>query len=143
MRLPTATLALSLAVAGPALALPADLAEAARAYDQAQVKGDRAGLERYLANDYLLINSGGAAETKAQLIRDYTAKGFRLDPFVVEHLVEKVWAGGAVLGGLVTLKGVDGGKPYAARLRFADVWTHRDGRWQVIYTQVSRAPDKP
>jgi len=26
------------------------------------------------------------------------------------------------------------------RLRFADIWAKRNGRWQVIYTQVSKAP---
>jgi len=26
------------------------------------------------------------------------------------------------------------------RLRFADVWAKRHGRWQVIYTQVAKAP---
>ncbi|HEU4959383.1 MAG TPA: DUF4440 domain-containing protein, partial [Sphingomonas sp.] len=39
--------------------LPPDLAAAAEAFDKAQVKGDRAALERLLADDYLLVNSQG------------------------------------------------------------------------------------
>ncbi|MGI9170323.1 MAG: nuclear transport factor 2 family protein [Caulobacteraceae bacterium] len=131
-------------VAGRALVapLPPDLARAATAYDQAQIKGDRAALERLLADDYTLVNSAGRLETKAQLIADYTAPGYRLDPFIVLQPVEKVWADGAVLGGLVTVSGVDGGKPYAATLRFADVWARRGGRWRVIFTQVAQPPAK-
>ncbi len=55
-----ATLALLLATA-PALAatLPADLLSAAAAYDKAQIAGDRAELERLLADDYTLVNSAG------------------------------------------------------------------------------------
>ncbi|MDQ2860548.1 MAG: nuclear transport factor 2 family protein [Pseudomonadota bacterium] len=136
-------MALLLAIA-PALAatLPADLVSAAAAYDKAQIAGDRAELERLLADDYTLVNSASQVEDKAQFIADYTAPGYRLDPFTVREPVEKVWTDGAVLGGLVTLTGVDGGKPYAATLRFADVWARRSGKWQVIFTQVARPPAK-
>jgi hypothetical protein len=120
--------------------LPADLAKAVEDYDQAQVTGNRAELERLLADDYTLLNSGGKTETKSQFIADSTAPGFKLEPFVVQDPVEKVWDGGAVMGGMVALRGMDGGKPFAATLRFADIWAKRKGKWQVIYTHVSRPP---
>jgi len=120
--------------------LPADLAKAVRDYDQAQIKGNRAELERLLADDYTLLNSGGKTETKAQFIAESTAPGFKLEPFAVEDAIEKVWDKGAVMGGVVTLRGTDGGKPFAARLRFADIWAKRQGKWQVIYTHVSKPP---
>jgi len=119
--------------------LPPDLAAAAEAFDHAQVKGDGPALERLLADDYLLVNSQGETETKADFIRDYTAPGFSFAPFTIEKPVEKVWATGAVLGGVVDAHGTSGGKPYAIRMRFADIWAKRDGRWQVIYTQARHA----
>jgi len=122
------------------VAVPPDLAAAVHAYDQAQIDSNRAELERWLADDYLLVNSSGATESKAQLIADYTAPGFDLEPFIIEQPVEKVWNNGAVMGGIATLRGTDSGKRYEVRLRFADTWAKRNGRWQVIYTQVSRAP---
>jgi hypothetical protein len=124
----------------PAAELPADLAKAVRDYDQAQIKGNRAELERLLADDYTLLNSGGKTETKAQFIAESTAPGFKLEPFAVEDAIEKVWDKGAVMGGVVTLRGTDEGKPFAARLRFADIWAKRQGKWQVIYTHVSKPP---
>jgi hypothetical protein len=129
-----------LLAAAAAASVPADLAAAVRAYDKAQVEGNRAELERWLADDYLLVNSSGATETKAQLVADYTASGFKLEPFTIEQPVEKVWGDGAVMGGIATLKGMDSGRPFAMRLRFADIWAKRSGRWQVIYTQVAKAP---
>jgi len=120
--------------------VPPDLAAAVAAYDQAQIDGNRAELERLVADDYLLINSSGRTETKAQLISDYTAPGFDLEPFTIERPIEKVWGDGAVMGGVATIRGTDGGKRYELRLRFADVWAKRNGRWQVIYTQVAKAP---
>jgi ketosteroid isomerase-like protein len=120
--------------------LPADLAAAARAYDEAQVKSDKAALERLLADDYRLANSAGQVQGKQAFIADQTAPGYRLDPFTVEEPYERVMGEVALLGGAATLTGADGGKPYSVRLRFLDVWQKRDGRWQVIFTQATRAP---
>jgi len=132
---------LSLLLAAAAAAtIPADLAAAVHGYDQAQIRGNKAELERWLADDYLLVNSSGQTETKAQLIADYTAPGFKIEPFTIEQPVEKVWGDGAVMGGIATLKGTDGGQRFELRLRFADIWAKRNGRWQVTYTQVAKAP---
>ena len=118
--------------------LPPDLAKAVADYDTAQIKGDGAELRRLLADDYTLLNSSGAIENKSQLIADYTAPGYKLDPFVVREPIEKVWVNGAVMGGIATLSGVDGGKRFEVALRFADVWAKRHGVWRVIYTHVSK-----
>ena len=134
-----ALLAMPIAAA-PSAEMPADLQAAAHAFDEAQMHNDGAALARLLADDYLLVNSSGALETRADFIHDYTAPGFTLEPFTIEQPVEKIWADGAVLGGIATLKGMSEGKPYEARLRFADIWAKRGGRWQVVYTQVNRAP---
>ena len=132
----------ALVVSGLAAAtdLPADLAKAVKDYDHAQIKGDRPELQRLIADDYTLLNSAGHIEDKAKLIADYTAPGFELEPFVVREPVEKVWADGAVMGGIATLRGVDGGQKFEVTLRFSDIWAKRNGVWQVIYTHVSRVP---
>lgn len=133
--------AVFLAAAGPvsSASQPAGLAQAARDYDVAQVNGDRAILERLLADDYVLVNSGGQTETKREFIADLTDPGFHLAPYVVSHPIERRWANGAVLGGLSHLTGTASGKPFDVCLRFADVWALRKNGWQVQYTQAARA----
>ena len=120
--------------------VPADLAKAVKDYDEAQVHGNRAELERLVADDYTLVNSSGRVQSKAELIKDYTTPGYKIEPFTILQPVEKWWSDGAVMGGVVDLKGIDGGKPFAVTLRFADIWAKRNGRWQVVYTHVSRPP---
>jgi hypothetical protein len=129
------------AIGGDAPArIPADLAARVHAYDAAQVEGDKAALEDLLADDYVLVNSRGQRQTKADLIRDYTKPGFKLEPFTIEEPVELVWADGAVMGGVATLLGVDEGQAFEVRLRFSDIWAKRQGKWRVIYTHASRDP---
>jgi ketosteroid isomerase-like protein len=131
--------AASLHAAPPSHAqLPADLAQAVAEFDRAQIKGDGHALARLLADDYVLVNSRAQLENKADFISDYTAPGWKLMPYVVEDETIRQWNDGAVLGGAVTLQGLSGGKPFKARLRFADIWRKRDGRWQVIFTQATR-----
>jgi hypothetical protein len=119
--------------------VPPDLAAAVHAYDLAQSDGDRAALERWVADDYVLVNSRGQVENKAKLIADYTAPGFDLEPFTVEQPVERVWKDGAVMGGVATIRGTSDGQRFEMRLRFADIWARRNGRWQVVYSQVAKA----
>lgn len=120
--------------------IPADLALRVHAYDEAQINGDKAALEDLLADDYVLVNSRGQRQTKADLIADYTKPGFKLEPFTVEEAVELAWRDGAVMGGVATLRGVDDGQSFEVRLRFSDVWAKRQGQWRVIYTHASRDP---
>ena len=130
--------AMLLGSAANAADLPADLAKAVKDYDEAQIHGDKAELQRLVADDYTLVNSSGRIQSKAELIADYTAPGYKIEPFKIQQPVEKVWSDGAVMGGVVDLRGTDGGKPFAVKLRFADIWAKRNGKWQVIYTHVSR-----
>ena len=127
-------------LAAASVALPADLAKAAHDYDQAQVKSDRAELERLIADDYQLHNSGGQVQDKASFIADQVAPGYKLEPFVIEEKVEKVMGDTAILGGVAQARGTSGGEPYNVRLRFIDVWAKRGGRWVVVFSQATRAP---
>jgi ketosteroid isomerase-like protein len=131
----TALLVLAAAAAPP----PTSLDSAVRRYDMAQVNSDKAELEALLAEDYVLVNSGGEVEDKRQFIADQLAPGYKLERFTVLHPIERRWRDGAVLGGLALLRGLSDGKPFNVCLRFADVWRLRGGRWQVVYTQAARA----
>ncbi|HEX3602611.1 MAG TPA: nuclear transport factor 2 family protein [Steroidobacteraceae bacterium] len=69
---------------------------------------------------------GDGAELKRLLADDYTLVN------------KKAWTNGAVMGGIATLSGTDGGRHFEMTLRFADIWAKRHGVWQVIYTHVSK-----
>jgi ketosteroid isomerase-like protein len=140
------------AVVGPALLLaaglanasnaklPPDLAKAAANYDQAQIHSDRAGLEKALADDWVLANSAGKTQTKQDFIAESMAPGSSVEPYTVQDETIRVWGDGATLAGLVDYKGKSEGKPFQVRIRFVDVWRKKDGRWQVVYTQAARVP---
>lgn len=123
----------------PRAGLPAELRQAAADFDRAQLRSDTAELARLLADDYVLYNSSGKVEHKAEFIHDYA--GMKLQPFTVEDETIRLFGDAAVLAGVATLSGTDvaTGETFSLRLRFADVWRKHDGRWQVAFTQATRA----
>lgn len=123
------------AVAGP----PADeLRALAHAADQAQIHGDRAALERLVADDFTMVGGSGGRGDKAHLIAIFTDPEVTLEPYVVgEPFLIPLGDQAAILGGKVTMKGLDHGKPWSQTFRYADTWLERAGRWQVVYTQVT------
>lgn len=119
--------------------LPKDLAAAATAYDLAQYKTDRQGLEQWLADDYVIVGLDGKSQTKAQSIAG-SLDPERKTPYVaISKQVLRFWQDGAALGGIVDAKGTDHGKPFNLHAQFVDVWAKRDGRWQVVFTQINTA----
>ena len=76
----------------------------------------------------------------ALAVADFSLPGFKIDPYVVEQPVEKIWGNAAVIGGLVHLSWTQDDKHQTRLLRVAYVWAKRNGHWQATYTQVTRVP---
>lgn len=128
------------ALAQAAWTLPPDLAREVHEYERAQIEGDRAALERIIAEDFVLVGGDGTRVGKASHIAEFTSPDMDLEPVTVTETVEHVWPEGAALGGTVDLKGTFGGAPFRQTLRYMDVWALRDGQWRVVYGQATRVP---
>ena len=128
-----------LTAAVPSAALPLDLARAVRGYDEAQFHNDVAALAALVADDYVLVNSDGTIEDKSHLLADFNLPGFQIDPYVVEQPERRVWQDTALLSGLIHLRWMQDGRRQTRTIRRVDVWAERNGRWQMVYTQVTKA----
>jgi len=118
------------------LPLEPALVQAMKDYDAAQMHGDRAALERLVADDYLIVRTGGLGD-KASLIQNVAHAGQKTDPFVIVNPFTRNYGTTVVTGGWCDLHGVDGGKRFSQKTRFADVWTKRNGRWWVVMTTLT------
>jgi ketosteroid isomerase-like protein len=121
---------------------PAELAEAVSAYRQATMRGDTATLSDLVADDYILINSDSSLQGKPSYLADFKLPGFKVDRYVVEQPVYKVWGDTALVRSLLHMGWTQDGKQHSRVLRIAHVWTRRDGHWQIAYTQLTRVPDR-
>ncbi len=121
--------------------LPPDLVRAIETFDRAQVGADTATLARLVTDDYVLVNSDATVDRKQKYLADFLLPGLRMDPYVIEQRVEKVWSDAAVVFGLQRLSWTQDGRRHERVLRIVHVWTKRDGRWLATHTQLTRVPE--
>src|ERR1700754_3459439 len=100
---------LAVAAAAPTLvghragAAESDLGAAVRDYDQATVQNDVATLAQLVSDDYVLVNSDSTLQDKRSYLQDFKVPGFKLDPYVLEEPVRRVWGDTALIAGVLHL----------------------------------------
>lgn len=120
------------------VAMPLDLAKAIQEHEQATLRNDIGVLADLVAEDYMLVNSDSTVQDKRSYLADFTVPGFRLDPYVMEEPVLKIWAGTALTAGRVHLAWMQDGRRQSRLLRIVHVWAKDEGRWRLTYTQLTR-----
>ena len=97
-------------------------------------------LENLLADDLVYTHSSARLDTKKSLIRAMVSGATvytSIEPFGVkaQDLGDTV-----VLTGIAQIKVASNGTPNAFGVRFTNVYTRRDGRWQMVTWQSTRLP---
>jgi ketosteroid isomerase-like protein len=118
--------------------LPPDLAKVINEFDQATCRNDIVALGDLVAEDYLLVNSDSTLQDKQSYLADFAVPGFRIDPYVMEEPVLKIWGNTALTAGRLHLEWTQDGRRQSRLLRIAHVWAKDDGHWRLTYTQLTR-----
>jgi ketosteroid isomerase-like protein len=105
-------------------------------WGQAYVSKDAQALERILDEAFINVDSDGKVQTKAEVLAEVRASTAR--QFLTESMVVHLHGKTAIVTGVFVIKGVERGKPYAARERFVDTWFCRNGQWVSIAGLVTR-----
>jgi len=101
---------------------------------------DVATLEAVLADDLIYTHSSARLDTKRSLI-DAMVQGTTVYTGVEPSDVKAQDLGDTVvLTGIAQIKVVSNGTPNAFGVRFTDVYTRRNGRWQMVTWQSTRLP---
>jgi ketosteroid isomerase-like protein len=121
--------------------IPPDLAQAWDDYNQATIRKDVAKLATLVTDDYMLVNSDSSVQDKKSYLADFRVPGFKLEPYEIEQPLQKIWGDTALTGGVFNLGWTQAGRHQRRRLRIAHVWSKKDGRWRIAYTQLTRVPE--
>ncbi|HKE44045.1 MAG TPA: nuclear transport factor 2 family protein [Steroidobacteraceae bacterium] len=126
---------------GAAAATQHDVMSASDEFDAAQLHGDRATLERYLAGDMIFVRGSGKVTGRDEFIATFTSPGLKLEPFeVLDRRFIALGKDAGIVAGEAILRGTEDGKAFVEHIRYADTFTRREGRWQVVYVQVTPLP---
>jgi ketosteroid isomerase-like protein len=113
------------------------LRAAGMAYGDAYQRGDRRGLERVLADDYVFVALDGRALNKSEAIARWTDPGRGAATFADTESHIRVYGDCAVVTGRQRESRLVGGKSYSVAYRFTVVWARPRGRWQVVSEHLS------
>lgn len=112
--------------------------------DQALVTGDKAYLERFIADDYHLVSPFGTIDDKAAEVKS-AGTGFYLSLTPGPISVRRAGKDAAILryqiDGTVKLRN----GPYEGHWWHTDYYERRNGQWQVVWSQSTeiRQPTAP
>jgi ketosteroid isomerase-like protein len=109
--------------------------EAARGWTEGAVRQDAAALARFLADDLQYAHAGGQTQTKEQYIASVMKGPPRYESFTFSDVIVRFYGKAAILTGFVDVR-MTGRESF--RVRTLQVYTEKDGHWQMAAHQSTR-----
>jgi ketosteroid isomerase-like protein len=104
-----------------------------KAWNQAYKFRDKKALGEILSDSIILVNDDGSVLTKAAFLGAVdSAPSSDEQQAEPESITVHVFGDVAVATGVFRIKGVEKGKPFVRRNRFADTWVSKGGSWVCI-----------
>lgn len=108
----------------------------------AWVARDRAFIEGLLADDWSVIDPAGQMLTKRQVVDGaFESDDRRIDAMTIDDVQVRLLGTTAIATGRTRATGSYRGQSGSAVLRFTDVLQIRQGRWQIVASQGTMAPE--
>jgi ketosteroid isomerase-like protein len=108
-----------------------------KAWNQAYKIGDTKALDEILDKSIVLVNDDGSVQTKGEFLASVHATNSQEQQVAPESMSVRVFGNVAIASGVMRVKGVEGGKPYARREQFVDTWLYKAGKWVCIATDAT------
>jgi len=103
-------------------------------------KGDTKAYGRIVGDDYVFTNQDALVRTKAQMVSAYDSGSLKYESVKFDEIKVHAYGDTAVVTGRQTVKAQDNGKDISGQFRYTRVYVKRQGRWQLVATQVTRIP---
>ena len=102
---------------------------------KALVRADRATLDRIMADDFLLAYPM-EGDDKEQFISDVVSGDVRVELLTRENVSVRIWGSTAVLTGKDSAKWFYKGRDFSGHYKIMNVYSLRDGGWQLVSFQA-------
>jgi len=106
---------------------------------QATIKEGAAAVDQYEADDIITTDPSGRVTDKAQDKMDLSSGDFKIQSEELSDLKVHVYGNTAVAVGTNSLKGMYKGQDISGKYRFTDTWVKRNGKWQAVASQYTKA----
>ena len=105
---------------------------------KAWMSGDRATIERIIAQDWRSTGPDGRMADRASVLAEVFDKGIhKIRKLDIDDVSARVFGDAAVVTGRTQASGEFDGSSYDVVIRFTDTFVRRDGRWQAVASHAS------
>jgi len=108
-----------------------------KAWNQAYKIGDTKALDALLDDAIVLVNDDGSVQSKKEFLASVHATNAQEQQVAPESMSVRVFGNTAIASGVLKVKGVENGKPYARREQFVDTWVNKGGKWVCVATDAT------
>ena len=123
----------------PAMATESpDLLHIDASWNELRLEADVDGLDRLLADDWLLTHSDGRIQTKAEYLDELSSRSRTNQAIANEDVALRTYGDTAIVTGTSVQSGARDGVPWSGRFRFTRVWIQRNGQWTMVASHSSR-----
>jgi len=119
-----------------------ELLRVEKEFAEAIVKNDLEGIERLVADDWIIIGPDGEIVERSRFFEVIKSGAMTHDTMESEDFRIRVYADSAVVTGITRTKGKFMGQEFSTEERATDVFVKCDGRWQCVLTHLTRFPKK-
>ena len=105
---------------------------------QAIVKNDAEAIGRFLDDDWIIIDADGGVVDKARFLGVVKSGDLSHEMMESDDVRVRVYGDSAVVTGLTRTKGKFKGQDFTTQERATDVFVRREGRWQCVFSQLTR-----
>ena len=106
--------------------------------DRALMNADSAELSRIFTDDYIQYDESGKAFTKQDVLHNLTTGAIRYVSMVSTGRRICVFGDFAIVHGSENDEVEQGGKRFAVSYVYMDVVVKRDGKWQIVGSQLAK-----
>lgn len=122
-----------------------DVKRLERQWLDAYEQRDAAAMDRIVADDFSITHADGSVQTKTQImemLKSPRPAGGPAFTFSTEDVQARAYGDTVILTGRLMQRGERNGQQVTMQSRYTDTYVKRQGRWQVVASQLTRLPQQ-
>ena len=119
-----------------------ELLKLEKQFAAAIVKNDPETIERFVVDDWIIINADGGIIDKARFLDVIKSGALTHEMMESDDIRVRVYGDSAVVSAITRTKGKFMSQEFSAEERATDVFVREDGQWRCVLSQLTRFTKK-
>jgi ketosteroid isomerase-like protein len=123
-------------------AMQEEILRVERDFAQAVIKNDAEAVGQFLSDDWIIIDPDGGVIDKARFLGVIKSGALTHEQMDSDDVRIRIYGDTAIATALTRTKGKFMGQNFTTQERATDVLVKRDGRWRIVFSQLTRFSKK-